>query len=505
MSTELIKLKATADILGGDVFFANEHGADPENPTNDGLLANGMYIRLNGSDGSVAYISAYELDKSIEIINQMTVDKANKADVDTLQSLLEGKASDIDLQLLQAQVDLKASQTDVDDLFDRVNRKVDQSTIDDIVLQLNAKANADTVTALSEQVSTKAEQADLTALTTTVGTKANQAAVTAMEADIAALQETVQLLTNTDSIAAINAQITYLNNEINKLKLDSDLTDTTNAVNAVVSANNALTERVDSLEVNLAKKATTVYVQGQVNEINANLTNINKRIDTKAEKTDVIIKANKSDLDTVVNRINAMGVSIDSMSTLVDTKVNEFTEELAGKASKSLVDTKVNEFTEELARKTDRSLFNTTITRIDNKLNDIEETHTASFNRLSGDIDTVECEVNNTISELRSSLNAQTKQLTSQNTEINKLKTNSDAYSEKLKQNWVRVLTSNEYKKLRTAPEGVPYNDRYKYPNVVYLVVDFNKPKAIYIGDILVAQAEQKGSIGFAYTFPIVF
>ena len=40
---------------------------------------------------------------------------------------------------------------------------------------------------------------------------------------------------------------------------------------------------------------------------------------------------------------------------------------------------------------------------------------------------------------------------------------------------------------------------------IIYLIVDFNKPKAIYIGDILVAQAEQKGSVGFAYTFPIVF
>ena len=26
-----------------------------------------------------------------------------------------------------------------------------------------------------------------------------------------------------------------------------------------------------------------------------------------------------------------------------------------------------------------------------------------------------------------------------------------------------------------------------------------------YIGDVLVAQAEQKGSVGFAYTFPIIF
>ena len=45
--------------------------------------------------------------------------------------------------------------------------------------------------------------------------------------------------------------------------------------------------------------------------------------------------------------------------------------------------------------------------------------------------------------------------------------------------------------KIKKLTPPAPYNSRYKYPNTVYLVVDFNKPKAIYIGDILGAQ-EQK-------------
>ena len=72
------KIAATADILGGDVFFATDDGRDPEILENGDLLANGMYIRLNGSDGSVAYISAFELDKSIDLYKKERTGKLNQ-------------------------------------------------------------------------------------------------------------------------------------------------------------------------------------------------------------------------------------------------------------------------------------------------------------------------------------------------------------------------------------------------------------------------------------------
>ena len=110
MSDILTKIKSTADILGGSVFFANADGFDPEYPENGDLLPNGMYIRLEGSDGSVAYISAYEIDKSLEIIDQMTKGKANQADVDAIIETLNDKVSKTDIELFQSELDSKASQ-----------------------------------------------------------------------------------------------------------------------------------------------------------------------------------------------------------------------------------------------------------------------------------------------------------------------------------------------------------------------------------------------------------
>jgi hypothetical protein len=112
-----------------------------------------------------------------------------------------------------------------------------------------------------------------------------------------------------------------------------------------------------------------------------------------------------------------------------------------------------------------------------------------------------------TISSINTKLTEQTNTTKNMTKTVDKLSAWKDETAKNLKSQWVRVLSSKEYKALRPAGENTlqDYNPRYRYPNTVYLVVDFNKPKAIYIGDILVAQAESKGSIGFAYTFPIAF
>ena len=143
MSNDILtKIRSTADILGGTVFFATDNGTDPEYPMNEGLLAKGMYIRLEGSDGSVAYISAFEIDKAIGIIAGVTRTKAEQSDIDTLHELLVNKVSKTEFDLLQNEVNNKASKADVDNLLDT----------------FNDKANTDEIEALSKKINTKADQ-----------------------------------------------------------------------------------------------------------------------------------------------------------------------------------------------------------------------------------------------------------------------------------------------------------------------------------------------------------
>lgn len=505
MSTDIIKLKSTADILGGDIFFATSEGFDPEHTSNGDLLPNGMYIRLEGSDGSLAYISAYELDKVLETINALSENKADKSDVDALQTLLEGKASDADLELLQNDVATKASKSELEEALKSVSNKVDQSAIDELINQISTKADSDLVELLSEAILGKADNTTLESLSTTVSSKADADDVNEMLADLNALKETVQLLSNTDAITAINTQITALTNAINKKLENSDLQSIITNVNSLQSSSDLLNERIGLVEDKLNKKATTTYVQGQLSEMNSQVNSLSKQVSAKADKSDVAVKANKSDYDTLVKKVTGMNTILTELNGEVDAKITEFTTALSNKADANFVNTKVNEFIENLNSKVDRATFNNTVNTISTNLQSIETTTSTAINEANAAIENLECEVNNTLSEVRASVNTQSKTISSHSTEIEKLRSSSNTYNEQLKQTWVRVLSSNEYKKLTTPPDGVPYNPRYKYPNTVYLVVDFNKPKAIYIGDILVAKSEQNGSVGFAYTFPIIF
>ena len=370
---------------------------------------------------------------------------------------------------------------------------------------MDEKASKTSVDSLIETVATKANISDVTEIETAIEGKASAAEVAAIKTAIEALEEVVGTLTDTDSVTSINAQIEYLNTELNKRLTSSDLVPLTTNVTALTAETDNLSSRVENLETNLSKKANTTYVQGQVTEINNTIANIISTVESKADKSSVSSKADKADVTALTASLSETIKNVSDLSATVTSNYNELNDEIESKADKSFTETQLNTLNSSLVAKADKSTFNEAIDRITTQLNSISSNTTSKYADLLGDIDELECEFNNILSEVRASINAQNKNITQQDAKIKTLQTASDSYKEQLKQKWIRVLTTTEYKNLRNPVEGASYNDRYKYPNVVYMVVDFNKPKALYIGDILVAKAEQGGSIGFAYTFPMVF
>ena len=479
----------TNGVIGGTVIKATSAGSDPDFPSVTGLLPDGLYIRLENADGTHAYVQAFEIDKALGVIAGMTADKADTGTVEALSVELDSKASITAVDLMQSDIDAKASKADV-------------LAIEN---QLETKADAELVELLSDEVETKANATDVEALTASVETKANATDVEALQAEVKVLQEALGGLNNESSIAAIQNQINYLNTEIQKRLTVDDLTPINTAITAIDTTVAASTEKVNQFEATLKKKADTVWVQGQINELNGAITPLASKLPTKADKSELAAKASKSDLDAVVKKVNNLSVTLTDKVTVLEDSYADLNTNVSKKVNKTAFDTAVDTLTTAIDTKVDKANFNTTVNQLSSRIADVESDNDSIETNVSESIYEIECEMNNALTEMRTSINNQTKQITQQNTKISKLEQSSSSAAEQLKQSWVRVLTTNDYKKLRPAPDGVPYNDRYKYPNIVYLVVDFNKPKAIYIGDILVAKAEQSGSIGFAYTFPIVF
>jgi uncharacterized small protein (DUF1192 family) len=291
------------------------------------------------------------------------------------------------------------------------------------------------------------------------------------------------------------------------LTIDStEITTINTNISGINSSVEELEERIDSLDTKIDNKASIVYVDTEISRIDGVLTNVSSSLDIKADSTDVANKANQDDLLTLQANVNTVTASVNTLNQTIESTAEGLTALINTKADSTALESEIASLNASLETKADAEDIAEDIAGFGERITTIENSLESKAKEYANDaIDEFECEINNTISELRSSLNSQSRQITTQGTNITKLQEDTQSQTEKLKQSWVRVLSTNEYKKLLSnPPEGV-FNNRYKYPNTVYMVVDFNKPKAIYIGDILIAKAEQSGSVGFAYTFPIIF
>ena len=508
MSDILTKIKSTADILGGSVFFANADGFDPEYPENGDLLANGMYIRLEGSDGSVAYISAYEIDKSLEIIDQMTKGKANQADVDAIIETLNDKVSKTDIELFQSELDSKASQESLNNLSAIVSNKASVDDVIELEETVSSKADRSVVDTLSEQMLDKVDKDVVNSLSESVLEKADKTTVDSLKKDVKNLQEILETLSDVSSIEAIRSQITYLNNEINK-KLTADaLSPITSKLNELSGIDASYNTRLETVETNLNKKASNTYVQGQVAEIHSVLTNMATTVDTKASKTEVATKAAKDDVDKLTKKVTDLNSTVTTRLGSLDNNYQELVDNLGNKADRTVVDSSLNEINSKLIGKAEKTDVNKSISDLNTRLYNVESKKDNNYTELSSSLYDLECNVNNALAEVNASLSNQSKQISTQASTIRSLQNTDIAHEEKLRNEWVRVMTPEAYKKLApvgdTFSDGTP-NPYAKQANTIYMLVRYNKPIAVYIGEVLIAQAEQKGSVGFAYTFPIIF
>jgi hypothetical protein len=520
MSTNsiLLKLTATADILGGEVFFADESGNDAQY-NNHGLIPNGMYIRLRGSDNSIAYISAQELDAALTTISELTVNTANRAlntvnsltdniatkdDIDTLQNLIEAKASDTDIALLQADVATKANKDELDAYINAANEKADIEVVNELIDIINNKADKSVVDALVADITTKADKSVVEYLKNEVNNRVTKTEITLLVNDIKALENTVKQITDKNTIDTLTGKISELERKLSSKLSATDLSSINSNISNIYNQLNVLGNRVDHAETNLNSKASKIFVTEKVSELSTSFNDINTKLNTKASKNDVAVKANKSDLDSVTKKVVTLTNDVATIKSNTSNNTNDIYKKLAGKADKATTEAALDTLRTTISNKADGDIY-AKVNSINTLVLDTKTKCDENYVSLATAIDGLECDLENSVKTLKSSDTNLTNRINQQADSITVLQNTTSTHTEQLKQPWVRVLSTKEYSSLRPAKEGMSYSSYYKYPNIVYFVVDFNRPKAIYIGDIQIAKAEQKGSAGFAYTFPISF
>ena len=494
-------------IAGGSVIKATIDGLDPDYLNNGGLLPNGLYIRIDTNDNEHIYISAFEIDKAIGIIGDMSVGKANATDLEVLAAEVEHKANDMDLELVQTELATKANKSRDDSLADSIKDKATKSELEALQVSVQGKADQLTVDNLVSSIETLMQDDRLDSALQELDTKADSSEVAKIKTDLEALKTTLGSVSDASTITAIQNQIEYLNTELHKKLEIDDIQPTKNSVSELNSKTVDLLERMVAVEGATKTKASTIYVQSQVNELNGAITALAGKVDTKADKTELATKADKTALHSLSERLNTITNETNDRLDRVENGYDGINDIINDKVSMT-VNTALTDINRSVSQKADKTSVIESVNTLTNRITNAEKTHRTDIGQVRSDLDTLGCDLTNNIAELQATVSTQTKQIANQTSQINKLQETDSKYAEQLKTEWVRVMTPEEYKRL--APIGDKFSDGTLNPyakqaNVIYMLVRYNKPISVYIGDVLIAQAEVKGSQGFAYTFPITF
>ena len=486
------KLNNVDCIVNGQAIKALSNGSDPEYPDKNDLLPYGLYIRLETTSGKHIYVSAYEIDKAIRIIGDMTAGKANAGDLEALEIKVDTKASITQVSLLESELNSKADQDDVEALIELADTKADKSTVETLITNVNSKADKSTVEMLYDDVETKASISD----------------VNSLKSDVEALENTLKALNDNSTIVSIKNQIKHLNDEINKRLTIDDINDITDIVIDVNQRIEDAEDQIEAFEADLSRKANITYVQSQVTELNGAITAMSSRINSKADKKEVATKASQIDLDIVVKKLTDLTLNTENDFAELENCCKIVKDALSKKASQVSVDAAVSKLESAILLKADKSDINDEFVKLNNKINKVETTALESISDVSDDVYELECEVNNELASLRATVDMHERNIINNADNITKLQDADYKYEQTMKNEWVRVMTPEAYNRL--APVGTSYSDGTldpyaKQANVIYMLVRYNKPIAVYIGEILIAQAEEKGPQGFAYKFPIIF
>ena len=308
-----------------NMFKTDENGVDIEYPEVVGLNADSIYIRITFLNSETPlYISCWLLQSDIEALKDIVDSKASKSEYDLLREEIESKVSSIQLEYLQEQINLKA----------------DKTTLERLQAVVDKKANNDYVAGLESIIYNKADKTTLSE----VEGKINDVT--------ASLTNYVKVETHNDLVSTIDGINVNLSNKIDSTELvelnkqlslkanHSDIEDINKKLNDIDNANidevntklNSITLTVDKLgkkiEVNttdIRKKADLSYVEKIDTDLKKATTKLDIIVETKADKSDLLTKANKVDVEALSNTNNIINNNIAQIRKTIDTKVDKTT------------------------------------------------------------------------------------------------------------------------------------------------------------------------------------
>ena len=352
------------------MFKTDENGLDAEYPDVTDLNKNSIYIRITfvNSDTPL-YISCWLLQSDIESLKELVNSKASKTEYDLLREEIESKVSAMQIEYLQEQINLKADKTALDRLQLVVDKKANNDYVANLESTIYNKADKtslnnieDRINALNKSLTnyvTVESLKDITGDVTDINTKLSKKAdKTALDE----LSETVQLKADVSQIDEINKKFESIDS-VDIEGVDTKLSSLTLSVDK-------LSKKMDINSSDLKKKADLSYVERIDTDLKRATTKLDIIVETKADKTELLTKANKSDLEALSNTNIIINNNISQLRKSIDTK-----------ASKSDLEARVSELQHAISdlytiEKNDIRLVNSKIINLERNITRMDESIT---------------------------------------------------------------------------------------------------------------------------------
>lgn len=503
-------LHIMANVIGTTI-VTDENGRDLSSGiTVEGLLPNRLYFRINAADGQYNYIDAGKIADDISSITNSVNTKASKGYVDNIKSDLNETDNIINNNVLDLQdkLDDKVDKVVYDD-FINSNECITKDDINILSADINARVKVEDLDAFQKKIISAIEDGEKSPIGRLNYVVDNHTkTIESIKASIEELRKASNELsgTSTEDKETINKQIEEIVNQLsNKLELDSldGIIDSINAINDRIAAISNGYTLINSKFDNYASNAV---VDTKINSVKTSITNIKSIIDTKADIDSLENRATKMEVENLKKKVNKLSETTDKIPALETKHVN----------LSKVVDTKVNkaDFINEITRldtnlcdKADIDVYGS-VDKLEYNLGKLSDENKAALTQLNCNIEAVKTEVVSDTQNLIGLTTTHTNRLNNIDSQIQSLVNKDREITNTLKNEWIRIMTRDEYINLPKDPYYTDgrLNPNALQPNVIYLLMKYNKPDAIYIGSVLIAKASTEiGSTGFTYTFPIVF
>lgn len=374
-------------------------------------------------------------------------------------------------------------QSEIERLDALVENGIKKEEFAELYELVNEKATYEQLKLLQKSVESKVDNSQLSIIQSQIDTKANADKVATLESSISNKADKL-------SVESLKDQLEELSDKINNLSDSEVIEEIGNDINDIIERldNVSTKDELATVQEQLDEKATKDELKELSDKLGSyevvNIDEISKQVNNLEKKT-TNLGVNVESIDKSIKK-KADHTYVEQIDNDLKRKITSLENSIANKASGERLEAVVNDVNATLVT------INNTVTDFKNNINSnfsttkyVNDRDNAILHKINENYTIYK----NDVAILQRNISAIEKDITSIEEDVKNIKKSAT-------KEWIQILTPEQYQRIPAARID---------PAKLYMCIKFNKPYALYIGSVLIAERNTLQATGFAYSFPLTF